>query len=280
MSSVAVATCAGDDVDPDSGPLLDALASEGLEGELCVWDDPAVDWSRFDLVVVRSTWDYAPRRAEFLAWARSVARIANPYRVLEYSSDKHYLADLAARGHATVPSLFCDVGASPAFPSGDFVVKPCVGAGSLDAERYRFDEHERAAAHVARLHAIGRDALIQPYVASVDEVGERALVFVDGSFSHAMTKAAMLNVASLDRNALFRREQMSVATGEPDAVAFASNVLEDGGFGGLLYGRVDVVRLDGRWAVMELELVEPSLFLTYRPEAATTLARAVARRVA
>jgi glutathione synthase/RimK-type ligase-like ATP-grasp enzyme len=279
VSRVAVATCEGLDVDPDSPILLDALRAEGLEAQLCVWDDPSVAWSDFDLVVVRSTWDYPSRRDEFLAWARTVERLANPYDVLEYSSDKHYLYDLAARGHVIVPSHFCDVGATPEFPEGDFVVKPCVGAGSLDADRYRRDEHARAFDHVARLHATGRDALIQPYVASVDEVGERAMIFIDGAFSHAMTKGAMLNVDQLDRHALYRREQMSLAEPEPLALEVATAVMTSH-FPDLLYGRVDLVRVEGGYAVMELELVEPSLFLEYEPKAASVLARAISRRVA
>jgi glutathione synthase/RimK-type ligase-like ATP-grasp enzyme len=279
VSLVAIATCAGEDVDLDSPILLEALGREGIDARLAVWDDPAVDWDVFDLVVVRSTWDYAPRRAQFLDWARSVARLANPHPAIEYSSDKHYLAHLAARGHAVVATRFVDVGDEAVLPDVDFVVKPSVGAGSIDADRYRPDERERARAHVARLHASGRDAMVQPYVDSVDVLGERALVFIDGSFSHAMTKAAMLNVAADERDSLFRREQMSRAQGEPDAVAFAQRVLDGLAFDDLLYARVDLVRTRERWAVMELELVEPSLFLGFDDEAPSRLALAIKGRL-
>ena len=279
MRRVGVATCDQKNIDPDSPVLLAALREVGLDAQLCAWDDPLVDWDRFDLVVVRSTWDYAPRRDTFLAWAQRLARVDNPYPVLAYSSDKHYLADLAARGHRVVPSHFCDVGALAVLPEGDFVVKPCVGAGSIDAQRYSAHQHEVALAHVASLHARGGDALIQPYVASVDERGERALIFLDGEFSHAMTKAAMLNVAASTRDPSFRRNQMSIAEGEVDAVTFASEVLEDAGCTSLLYARVDLVLTEEGWALMELELVEPSLFLSFAPSAPGRLARAVARRV-
>jgi glutathione synthase/RimK-type ligase-like ATP-grasp enzyme len=279
VSLVAVATCAGEDVDVDSAILLEALAREGIEAALTVWDDFAVDWNRFDLVVVRSTWDYAPRRAQFLDWARSVARLANPYPVIEYSSDKHYLRDLAARGYGVVDTCFFDVGDEPVFPDVDFVVKPCVGAGSIDADRYRPDERERATSHVGRLHASGRDAMVQPYVDSVDTSGERALVFIDGSFSHAMTKAAMLNVAADERDRIFRREQMSRATCEPEALALARSVLEGLALSDLLYARVDLVRTSDGWAVTELELVEPSLFLSFDDEAPSRLARAIKARL-
>src|ERR1019366_5077637 len=92
VSRVAIATCVGEDVDPDSRPLLDALAALNVEGELARWDDRQVDWARFDLGVIRSTWDYAPRRTAFLDWARGIRRLANPFAAVEFSSDKHYLS--------------------------------------------------------------------------------------------------------------------------------------------------------------------------------------------
>jgi glutathione synthase/RimK-type ligase-like ATP-grasp enzyme len=289
VRSIGVATCAGLDADPTSSfrggnvdpdwPLLWAALDEvDLAGVHCVWDDERVDWDRFDLTVVRSTWDYSNRRDDFLAWAANVPRLFNPYDVLEYSSDKHYLADLGEAGHRIVPSFFCDVGEAPVFPTGDFVVKPCVGAGSVDAERFGADELEQASAHVRSLHERGRDVLIQPYVSSVDEFGERALVFIDGGFSHAMTKGPMLNTPAAQRDALFRLEQMKNAQAEPDALVFAERVLGDLEWRDLLYARVDLVRDDHGWILMELELVEPFLFLQFEPEAARRLALGIARR--
>jgi len=279
MSKVAIVTCRGEDVDPDTPTLLATLTGAGVEHDLVIWDDPAVRWDDYQLVVIRSTWDYAPRRQEFLSWARGVRNLVNPYEVIAYSTDKHYLSDVAAKGHRIVPSHFCDIGNEPEFPAGDFVVKPSVGAGSIDADRYKESEHDKARAHVQRLHAAGRDALIQPYISSVDEVGERALIFIEGEFSHAMTKGAMLNVTQLDRNALFRREQMSKAEGEPDAIAFATALLHDAGYGDLLYARVDVVRTPDGWALMELELVEPSLFLLFDQPTADKLVAGIKRRL-
>lgn len=277
--SVAVATCSEPDVDPDSPILLAALANEGVAAELAAWDGDAVDWSRFDLVVIRSTWDYPNRRAQFLAWARSIERLANPYDAIEFSSDKHYLAELERRGVATIPSHFADVGSAPQFFQHGFVVKPCVSVGSLGAARYRPGEEDLARAHVAALHAEGRDALIQPYVESIDTVGERALIFIDGDYSHAITKGAMLNVTELDRTRLYRTERVSSADAEVDALESAQWALQASGFTGLLYARVDLVLFEGAWSVMELELVEPSLFLTFDENAAARLARAVALRL-
>jgi glutathione synthase/RimK-type ligase-like ATP-grasp enzyme len=258
---------------------MDALAANGVDATLAIWDDEDIDWESFDLVVIRSTWDYVGRRAQFLRWASTIPHLLNPYGVIEYSTDKHYLADLEAHGLRIVTSRFCDVGEEPEFFDRDFVVKPCVGAGSMDAERYSPHHLDKAREHVAKLHAMGRDVLLQPYIDSVDETGERALVFINGSFSHAMTKGAMLNVSALDRNGLFRLEQMSLAQGEPDAITYGEKVMAAKGFSNLLYGRVDLVRMNEGWAIMELELVEPSLFLTYDADAPKKLVDAIASRL-
>jgi hypothetical protein len=278
---IAIATSLRDDVnfDADADVLLDALNEVALEGSMCVWNDPSVNWNDFDLTVIRSTWDYTRDRESYLSWARSIERLLNPYPIIEYSTDKHYLGDLERRSHRIVPSTFCDVGDDPVFPDGSFVVKPAVGAGSIDADKYTRNEHVRARAHVQRLHASGRDAMIQPYVASIDDHGERALVFIDGTFSHAMTKGVMLNTAAAVRDAQFRRKQMSVATAEPDAVAFAEAVLNEDVFRGILYARVDLVKMSEGWAIMELEMVEPSLFLAYNDRAPHRLAEAIRARL-
>jgi glutathione synthase/RimK-type ligase-like ATP-grasp enzyme len=278
VSRVAIATARGAD-DPDDPLLFRALADADIDADLAIWDDDAVRWDDYDLVVVRSTWDYPVRRDDFLAWAHTIARLENPWSVLQYSSDKIYLADVEAHGLSIIPSHFAGVGETPEFFAGDFVVKPRVGAGSNDAMRYREGEEEAATRHVEALHARGRDVLIQPYIHSVDTLGERALVFIDGQYSHAITKGAMLNVPPDERDFLYRREQIMSVTAENDAVRTATNVLATLGFDSLLYARVDLVATIRGWLVMEIELVEPSLFLTYHEATATALARSIARRL-
>jgi glutathione synthase/RimK-type ligase-like ATP-grasp enzyme len=174
------------------------------------------------------------------------------------------------------------VGESPDFDFGerlDFVVKPCVGAGSLHVERYFSRDVEAAARHVEALHAEGRDVLLQPYIHAVDTIGERALIFIDGKYSHAMTKGAMLNVPQDERDFLYRRERMSWAVGEKEAIAYAREVLARVGMSDLLYARVDLVATTEGWLVMELELVEPSLFLTFDDAAASSLAAGIVKRL-
>jgi glutathione synthase/RimK-type ligase-like ATP-grasp enzyme len=280
VSRVAIVTCQGAD-DPDNPRLFAALDELPLSGDLVIWDDDAVRWEDYDLVVLRSTWDYPSHRSEFLEWAGNVPRLQNPLAVISYNSDKHYLADVEAHGLAIIPSRFYAVGERPNFDFGplvDFVVKPCVGAGSLNVERYRAHEQDLARRHAQRLHDEGRDVLVQPYIHSVDTLGELGLIFIDGAYSHAMKKGAMLNVAQNERDFLFRREQMSSARAEADAIRVATEVLEVMGFSDLLYARVDLVATIRGWLVMELELVEPSLYLTFDDHAAGKLASAIAAR--
>jgi glutathione synthase/RimK-type ligase-like ATP-grasp enzyme len=272
---VAIATCAPGGVDPDEPLLVAALAAEGVSARSVAWDaDDAFD---DDLVVIRSTWDYTWRLGEFLAWARSVARLANPYAAVAYSADKRYLADLADRGVPTVPTTVVAVGDEPTFPPGDVVVKPQVGAGSRDAERHAARD-PAAREHVARLQASGRGALIQPYVESVDTAGELCLVFVDGAFSHAVTKAALLGVDPTARTFEDRQRRVSRATADTGALDLASRALAEVS-ADLLYARVDLLWWAGAWALSELELVEPSLFLAHHAPAAAALAHAIGARL-
>jgi glutathione synthase/RimK-type ligase-like ATP-grasp enzyme len=281
VSRVAIVTCEGAD-DPDNPRLFAALGDLEVPADLVIWDDETVRWDEYDLVVIRSTWDYPSRRSDFLEWSRSIAHLENPGAIVGYSSDKHYLADLEAHGLGIIPSRFCAVGESPDFDFGDlvdFVVKPCVGAGSLNVARYRASDLDAATRHVEELHAASRDVLIQPYIHSVDTLGERALIFIDGTYSHAMRKGAMLDAAQDERDFLYRRELMSGALGEADAVAYATEVLTTMGMDNLLYARVDLVATIKGWLVMELELVEPSLYLTYDDSAASALAAGIAKRL-
>ncbi len=182
---VALATCAevprGDE---DALPLIEALASRGVEATPTVWDDDRVRWADFDLVVVRSTWDYPDRRNAFLTWAGSVPRVLNAPEVLRWNTDKRYLATL---GRDAVPTSFVAPDEPFAPPAAAFVVKPSVGAGSIGAARYDAGD-ERAREHVDRLHAAGKTVLVQPYLEAVDHRGEIALMFFDGKFSHARPK--------------------------------------------------------------------------------------------
>src|SRR4051795_934664 len=191
---VALVTCAEvPELDPDDRAVLEPLAARGLEAEAAVWDDPRVDWDAYDLALLRSPWDYARRRDAFVAWATSVPRLRNPASVVEDNTDKTYLGRLAAKGVPVVATEFISPGGTwPGAPAGEYVGKPAISAGSRDTARYGPGEEGRARAHVDGLTSVGRTAMVQPYVASVDARGETALLFFAGAFSHAIRKGPIL----------------------------------------------------------------------------------------
>lgn len=281
--SVAIVTAAvARDLDDDLPPLLAALSAAGVEHRLVDWDDPGVPWAGFDLAVVRSVWDYARRREELLAWSERVAAttpVANPPAVLRWSSDKRYLLDLARAGVPVVPTSIAAPGEAIDWPDGEVVVKPTVSAGSLDTDRYPPARRAQARAHVARLHAAGRSAMVQPYLAAVEERGELALVHLEGELVHAVRKGPMLVPGLATVGGLFVEEEIRPARAGDAERAVARRALRAvPAAGPLLYARVDLVFGDsGEPLVLELELLEPSLFLAHAPGAAERLAVAIAR---
>jgi glutathione synthase/RimK-type ligase-like ATP-grasp enzyme len=290
-------------LDEDLPPLIEALRALGVEVDTPCWDDPGADWSRYDAAVIRSTWDYADRIGEFLGWTeRADARtlLFNPPAVLRWSTDKHYLRDLAGAGVPVVPTRFVEPGevaeaALAAFLAGggkafsvgracdceEFVIKPAVGAGSRDAARYRRHEVARATSHLGRLLAGGRSAMLQPYLPRVDEEGETALVYVDGHFSHAIRKDALLRPGGAFVTGLFAPEKIAARQPAADELAVAAAACAAIVGGAPLYARIDLIR-DGQGlpVVLELELAEPSLFFTFAPGSARLFARAILQRLA
>ncbi len=269
------------DADADAPALASALARAGVDAETVPWDEPDWPWGGYALVVVRSTWDYVARRDEFLAWASSVERLANPAAVLGWNTDKRYLADLAAAGVAVVPTTYLGPGDQLAPQVGEFVVKPSVGAGAEDSARYGAGDLGPAQVHVASLTASGRRAMVQPYLDAVDSVGESTLVFFGGRLSHAVRRGPMLGRGSRRRPV---DQEVGPRPATVDEVAAAEKVLWAAGrvVAGadvLLYARVDLLTGPaGAPLLLELEVTEPFLYLGYDGGAPARFAAAIAER--
>ena len=288
---VALATCSQlPDLDTDDVPLIAALAARGVTAEPAVWDDPEVDWQAYDLVLVRSTWDYSPRHDEFLAWARSLPKVANSADVIAWNTDKRYLRELEEAGIPVIPTIWLDPERHlskravhtrmPAF--GDFVVKPVVSAGAKNTGRYQpvsAESRGLAIAHATRLLDDGRWVMIQPYVTSVDTTGETCLVFIGGELTHAVRKNALLTGPAEDSNELYAEEEMVSFEATPDQIEVAQRALavaREATGADLTYARVDLVSGDdGAPMVIELELTEPSLWMKYGTGVEDKLADAV-----
>lgn len=293
MKVALVTAIAAFALDDDLAPLAEALARAGMQPSLVAWDDPTVSWSRFDLALLRSPWDYSERLEEFLVWAARVGGqtlLLNPLEVIRHNTDKHYLADLARQGVAVVPSVFVEPDEDAAlalaaflagFPeAAEFVVKPAVGAGSRDAQRHGRAQPEAALVHVQRLLAERRSVLLQPYLPSVDKDGETALMFFDGRFSHAIRKGPLLKRDEGPTRALFAPEKITAREPGKDELALAEATLAALPHDVLAYARVDLIRADdGLPRVLELELTEPSLFFVHGDGAADRFAASLLRRL-
>ena len=285
-------------LDEDLPPLEIALRRAGMETVILAWDDPTVSWARFDAVLLRSPWDYVDRLAEFLAWAERIGkltRLLNPFEVVRGNTDKHYLAALEKAGVAIVPSRFIEPGedaakALDAFlaefaTAKEFVVKPAVGAGSRDAQRHGRDQHRAAANHVQRLLDGKRSVLLQPYLPSVDDAGETALIHFDGVFSHAIRKGPLLKKDQGPTAQLFAPEAITAREPGADEHAVAQAALAALATmfkldAPLAYARVDLIR-DGNGSprLLELELSEPSLFFLYAEGSAERFAAVLKKRL-
>lgn len=294
MPRIAFATCAElTALDPDDELLAEAVRALGAEVRPEVWDDGAVDWGAYDLVLVRSPWDYHLRRDAFVHWAQRVARLArlrNDAATIAWNTDKVYLRRLAEQGVPVVPTAWVEgaadagAGGAPATPLADLlaergwedretIVKPSIGLGSSGLLRVApGDPGGAGARHLAELTASGT-AMVQPFAPSVERDGELSLVWCDGALSHVVRKRPAAGE--------FRVQSTfgAVTTADaatPEQLAVAERALELIADERPLYARVDLVAGPaGEVWLMELELVEPTLFLATAPGSPHRFARAV-----
>lgn len=283
---VALATYVGKpDLAPDDRLLAAALERAGLQAAPAVWSDRSVDWRSFDAIVLRSCWDYHRRHDEFLAWLDRLdaagCRAWNPTRMVRWNSDKRYLIDLARRGVATVPTRIVE--RASAIPVPDvaraegwtrFVVKPAVSASAYETHALNLPLGREDQAAIDRVVAHG-GALVQPFLDEVTADGELSLIFFDGVFSHAAIKRT--------RRGDFRVQTEHGGTVAPIEVAPAIVAEARRSLDALdeapLYARVDGIGDERSFRLMELELIEPNVFLSAERGSADRFAAAIARRI-
>jgi glutathione synthase/RimK-type ligase-like ATP-grasp enzyme len=270
------------DVDTDLEVALAAFAWEGITFEVAAWDDHGFDWSEAGLVLVRSPWDYVPRRREFLAWTRDVSaltRLENPAEVIEGNTDKTYLRELADRGVRTVSTGWVTraddadavVAQIRATHGPAVVVKPTISAGARDT--ILTSDPVEATMHAREVLVSGRGVMVQPYLESVAAEGETSVLVIDGEITHAVRRTPALTEGGTGGDG-------TLVPLTDELTAMAEHVLDASGSSKLLYARVDLVRdASGDLALLELELTEPTLFLTLHPDAARVLAAGVAARL-
>ena len=284
--SVALVTCREAlGIDYDMPLLLEAVRAAGIAVDEVCWDDELIDWSTYNHVVIRSTWDYHRRYDEFMQWVRAVSSastMSNSIDVITWNTDKHYLAEVAAMGLPVVPTVFIEPGheawldqVHELLTQGDVVVKPAISAGSNDTERH--SNIDVAQKHITELLSAQRSVMLQPYMADVDVESETGLVFIDGKFSHAFAKGALLAQEKNMSGGLYAEEEIGVRQPTAEQLLIGERAVKwlTSRFGKLLYARVDLLPTAQGPVIIEIELTEPSLYLLLHPEAATELANAL-----
>ena len=276
---LALATCSEvPDLDAEGRMLLEACRDAGIETEPAVWNDPAIDWDDYARVLIRSTWDYQHNAERFRAWTRRVGdRLLNAPEIVAWNISKRYLQVLDSWGFPVVPTSFLEPDAgddeiAAALPSsGHYVVKPAISAGSKDTARYvagDTGDGDRAAAHIRALLEDRRTVILQPFLSSVEHEAETAVILLDREPVHAIRKGPLLEVGQGLEKGLFREEETSLREARGDELRLAQAVVErfSAEVAPPFYARVDLLRDDaGAPTLLELELIEPSLFLDHSP---------------
>ncbi|MGM0739845.1 MAG: ATP-grasp domain-containing protein [Bacteroidota bacterium] len=267
----------------DDRLLQDALMKMGWPSTRVDWAAQDVDWTRFQCAVFRTTWDYFDRISEFNDWLRRIerqTRLCNEASLIRWNLDKHYLADLESRGIPIVPTRFIPAGSILSLSDlleetgwMEAVIKPCISG----AARHTYRVHHRNAAGVqSKIQPLlwSESFLLQPFLADVQQTGEDTLIFLDGMYTHAVRKVPSPGD--------YRVQDDHGGTVHPlrptfEQIELAERTMETC-HPPPAYGRVDMVRdPDGQWRVMELELIEPELWLRNSPESAEKLAQAIVR---
>jgi glutathione synthase/RimK-type ligase-like ATP-grasp enzyme len=269
---------------PDDRPLLAELDRLGWGARAHCWDEPGVDWTRFAAVVLRSCWDYHLRPTEFRAWLARLdeagVRLWNPTSVVRWNLDKHYLRQLAASGVAIPGTAWFEGREVPDLHLlleergwTDAVIKPTVSAAGY--ETWRTNVHQVRADQVRLAHLVATSGvLIQEFVPEVVTEGELSLVYLAGEYSHAVRKRPAAGDFRVQERfggtmALDRASDRARAGAERALAAIP---------GEWIYARVDGVERGEEFLVMELEVIEPSLFFAEEPLAARRLVEAIIAR--
>jgi hypothetical protein len=283
---LAVATCAlFPEIYPDDVPLVSELERLGAQPVMCVWNDPSVDWRAFDAVLIRTVWDYFKHYAAFLTWLDTLDHLGVPAihgtRLIRWNVDKRYLLDLEREGVAIIPTRVAPAGhlseIVQSAADNELVIKPCVSGGAWHTVRGTrgTPAFEQALAALPT----NLDFLVQPFVPEIATHGEWSLLYFGGRYSHAVLKrpaAGDYRVQQEHGGGTCLAVPDAAILQAADKALAAVTML---GQQELDYARVDGVVVNGQFCIMELELIEPQLFLLLQPDAAGHFATCVLERL-
>lgn len=270
---------------PDDRLLIPALERLGIRAEPAIWSDRSIHWRAFDAVIIRSCWDYHVRFAQFEAWLDALqvdsVPLWNPASIIRWNADKRYLLDLAGRGVATIPTMIAMRGHADAVESlaaaegwTRFVIKPAISASGYETFALRMPLDDASRAVIARVAGLGT-VLVQPFADEIARSGELSFTFFDGAFSHATIKRARPGEFRVQTEHGGTVESIGVEPALIEQAAAVVRSLDERP----LYARVDGITRGDAFLLMELELIEPNVFMSYSENAAERFARAIAQRL-
>lgn len=254
----------------EESTLLNFLLEKGLAIERVIWNDPLVDWGKYNLAILKSPWDYTDHLTDFKQWLNHLEslgiKLLNPFDKVRWNMDKHYLQEIADGGLPVIKSLYLEKGSVldlssllASFNVDQLIIKPCVSAGAKHTYVLRednFTEHQEQINDLLKENAF----IVQPFMKEVFE-GEWSFLFFNGIFSHCLLK--------VPKDGEFRVQHYyggSVSVQETaDKYIQEAKAYVDQFAKGCLYARVDGLLVNEELNLMELELIEPYLFLNSHP---------------
>ena len=265
----------------DDALLQQALIRHGITSKRVNWADPTIDWSGFDMAVFRTTWNYYERIDEFASWLERVkhlTRLCNTPDIIRWNMDKHYLADLQRMGVPVVPFHILERGEDvnlnavlEQYGWSEAVIKPCISGGARLTYRFNGGSAREIQSCIEPWLAI-ESFLVQPFVESVQHTGEDSLMVFNGQFTHAVRKVPKAGDFRVQDD---HGGSVHVYTAIPAQIALAEKAMQACS-SAPVYGRADMVQMrDGSWAIIELELLEPELWIRTHPDAAIVFAKAL-----
>ncbi len=264
--------------------MLPHLAAASVETEIVDWRSAGCDFSKFDLIVLRSCWDYHLRGKEFTEWLRRTARgvsILNDPETVLWNLNKFYLREMPAMGIEIAPTVFVNGGSIP--PSAwreirnwkKSVVKPAVSASAH--KTWLFDSAAVPDEDELKSKMEGEPFLVQQFIPEIATQGEISFVYIEGAYSHAVLKRPAAGDFRVQKEHGGSAELFFPSPAlldQANKIAGAVPQVRDS-----LYCRIDAVARDGKLVLMELELIEPEMFLGLADGAAERFAKAIVRRV-
>lgn len=260
----------------DDHLLETSLVSDGHLIQTIPWDSDAL-WSEFDCVIIRTTWDYLERPKLFLEKLKEIGRqtkLYNAAQTIEWNIHKSYLVNFGQRGIPVVPTLIFSDAEKFSLPKewkeNKFVIKPAISAGSHKTMIFSREEIEKE--HYKKDLYPG-DWMCQPFLSQITE-GELSLFYFNKKLSHAVSKVPKAGDFRVQEEfggiiTLFNPSSELLQLGEQ----ILSNISDD-----LLYARIDLVKYQDQYVVMELELIEPSLYFRKSPESILNFKQALYER--